>query len=95
MNAPALLDFPRIGPDPDGELLDSRLKGESDLHFYARLTRIYISKWLDADRDLENARRNGSNTEVIRKLEIQARRLKFSLESYSELLTESLAEKMR
>lgn len=91
----ALLDFPRIGPDTDDELLNSRLSGESDLHFYARLTRLQIVRWMDADRDLENARRNGNCKETLYKLAAQERRAKHSLETYSELLTESLAEKMR
>lgn len=86
--------FASITEDEVTELMESRLAGEDDLHFAARLTRIACSRWLLSSSHTKNARLNGANSETVRKYEIQERRAHHTMTTYTQLLNEALTAKV-
>lgn len=77
------------------ELAQSRLSGESDLHFFARYCRQKIDRWIEAYSVTDTARENGANSEVMRKVEAAERHARFYMVGASELLYEALHPKQK
>lgn len=89
MTAP-LRDFPSISSESLDEILTSRLAGESDLHFNARIMRIACTEWLDAHQQMQRAKLRTTTKAVLQKFQSQELQARGTMTSYAEELLEAL-----